>query len=372
MRWPSGASTLPGADGPKYKNSPETLIYTKSKVLYGLNWSKQDIVTAGEAVVCEGYTDVIGLAKVLRLAVATCGPLHRGPRAHPGSGSPTRSCWPSTPTPPAKRRLSGVYEWERRHDLQKVAEMPTGWTRPDLATQDPERLRKSIAGAAPLMEFRVGRCWPALTCPVPGPRSGSGTGGSRHQRASERPGSRPVPDAGRGPLPSGCRVARFACAGAWRAAARGARQRRPPDRDTPETTALALLVHRPAEVRDGLHQEGCSPTRWTRRPTERSVLRVPARGAGDGRSEAADLIQRLAVDETEAEAEDVLQRLVGRRPGGRSGDWRRWRATRTSSWTSATVVAAGRADAGRTAERGHLASRQNRLQGGSHPLRESA
>ena len=46
---------------PKYKNTPATPIYDKSRVLYGLNWAKGTIVERGRVVVCEGYTDVIGL-----------------------------------------------------------------------------------------------------------------------------------------------------------------------------------------------------------------------------------------------------------------------------------------------------------------------
>ena len=69
-----GGRVLPGGDGPKYKNSPETPIYAKSKMLYGLNWAKGDIVEADEVIVCEGYTDVIGFARAgMRRAVATCG-----------------------------------------------------------------------------------------------------------------------------------------------------------------------------------------------------------------------------------------------------------------------------------------------------------
>ena len=41
-----GGRTL-GDDGPKYKNSPETPIYQKSRLLYGLNWAKAEIVARG-------------------------------------------------------------------------------------------------------------------------------------------------------------------------------------------------------------------------------------------------------------------------------------------------------------------------------------
>ena len=79
-----GGRILPGSTDPaKYKNSPETPIYTKSKTLYGLNWAKADIVAADQAIVCEGYTDVIGFH---RAGAAACrrhvrDGVHRGARA---------------------------------------------------------------------------------------------------------------------------------------------------------------------------------------------------------------------------------------------------------------------------------------------------
>ena len=70
-----GGRILPGSTDPaKYKNSPETEIYRKSRVLYGLSWAKSDIVKADRVVVCEGYTDVIGFHQAgVPIAVATCG-----------------------------------------------------------------------------------------------------------------------------------------------------------------------------------------------------------------------------------------------------------------------------------------------------------
>jgi len=46
---------------PKYLNSPDTPIYTKGKLLYGLNFSKDALRETGEAVLVEGYTDYIAL-----------------------------------------------------------------------------------------------------------------------------------------------------------------------------------------------------------------------------------------------------------------------------------------------------------------------
>ncbi len=68
-----GARLLDG-DGPKYLNTPETPIYHKSQLLYGLDMAKSEIVRSAEAVVVEGYTDVIAFHLAGRpVAVATCG-----------------------------------------------------------------------------------------------------------------------------------------------------------------------------------------------------------------------------------------------------------------------------------------------------------
>ncbi|WP_031507361.1 DNA primase [Streptomyces megasporus] len=61
-------------NGPKYLNTPETAIYRKSQVLYGIDLAKREIAKTGRAVVVEGYTDVMAchLAGVTD-AIATCG-----------------------------------------------------------------------------------------------------------------------------------------------------------------------------------------------------------------------------------------------------------------------------------------------------------
>ena len=62
------------ATPPKYINSPETEIYRKHEVLYGLAWARAEIQRRGAALVVEGYMDVLGLHLAgVRHAVATCG-----------------------------------------------------------------------------------------------------------------------------------------------------------------------------------------------------------------------------------------------------------------------------------------------------------
>ncbi|RFU20650.1 DNA primase [Geodermatophilus marinus] len=70
-----GARKLAEDDpGPKYLNTPETPLYKKSTVLYGIDRAKRDIARRRQAVVVEGYTDVMAchLAGVTT-AVASCG-----------------------------------------------------------------------------------------------------------------------------------------------------------------------------------------------------------------------------------------------------------------------------------------------------------
>ncbi|MFF2325836.1 MULTISPECIES: DNA primase [unclassified Streptomyces] len=70
-----GARKLRDDDnGPKYLNTPETAIYKKSQVLYGIDLAKKDIAKASRAVVVEGYTDVMACHLAgITTAIATCG-----------------------------------------------------------------------------------------------------------------------------------------------------------------------------------------------------------------------------------------------------------------------------------------------------------
>ncbi len=58
----------------KYLNTPETAIYKKSQVLYGIDLARRDIARSMQAVVVEGYTDVMAChLSGVPTAVATCG-----------------------------------------------------------------------------------------------------------------------------------------------------------------------------------------------------------------------------------------------------------------------------------------------------------
>ncbi|QLY33272.1 DNA primase [Nocardia huaxiensis] len=58
----------------KYINTPETVLYKKSQVLFGLDHAKRDIAKGHQAVVVEGYTDVMAMhLSGVKTAVASCG-----------------------------------------------------------------------------------------------------------------------------------------------------------------------------------------------------------------------------------------------------------------------------------------------------------
>lgn len=69
-----GGRSLRAEDTPKYLNSPETPIYTKSRVLYGLTQATDAIRREGAVIVVEGYADVLSLHQAgVAHVVATCG-----------------------------------------------------------------------------------------------------------------------------------------------------------------------------------------------------------------------------------------------------------------------------------------------------------
>ncbi len=154
-----GGRQLPGGDPPKYKNSAEGPLYSKSRVLYGLNWAKADVVNSREVVVCEGYTDVIGLAKAgVARAVATCGTALAEQHFHTLKNFASRVVLAFDADPAGQAAAERLYQWEQRYELDlAVAELPGGLDPGDLSRRDPEALRKAIAGAKPFLAFRLDR-----------------------------------------------------------------------------------------------------------------------------------------------------------------------------------------------------------------------
>ena len=145
--------------GPKYKNSAETPIYHKSRLLYGLNWAKGEIVARGEVVLCEGYTDVMAfhLGGVPQ-AVATCGTALADDHFAILKNLARKITLAYDADAAGQAAADRCYAWEQRYEVQfQVADLPAGRDPADVWNDDPEALAGAVARAAPFLEFRVDR-----------------------------------------------------------------------------------------------------------------------------------------------------------------------------------------------------------------------
>lgn len=69
-----GGRTIDADGQPKYLNSPETPLYQKNRIFYGLNTAREGIRDRGYALVVEGYMDLLMLYQAgIQNAIATCG-----------------------------------------------------------------------------------------------------------------------------------------------------------------------------------------------------------------------------------------------------------------------------------------------------------
>jgi len=156
-----GGRKLEG-EGPKYLNSPETSLYQKARLLYGLNLAKSDIARRGYALVVEGYTDVIALHQAgMPTAVATCGTA----LGEDHFDLLRRFCDRVILAFDADQAGAGAAM--RADDLQlpsdlsldlRVAVMPDGRDPADVVQAgEVELLRKAIDDSEPVMMFRIAR-----------------------------------------------------------------------------------------------------------------------------------------------------------------------------------------------------------------------
>ncbi len=155
-----GGRKLPDGEGPKYKNTSDGAeIYSKSQILYGLNWAKEEAGRIDELVVCEGYTDVIGCHEAgISRAVATCGTALTKEHVRKMSRFAKKVVLAFDADNAGQSAAEKVYEWESEFDvLFKVADLPEGQDPGDLAFSNPDDLKQIIDTAKPHMQFRVDR-----------------------------------------------------------------------------------------------------------------------------------------------------------------------------------------------------------------------
>ena len=331
-----GGRILPGKEGAKYKNSVDSAIYSKSRLLYGLNWAKADVVRAEEVIVCEGYTDVIGFAKAgVPRAVATCGTALTEEHVKVLRSFARRLVLAFDADAAGQNAAERVYAWERQYDLDvAVAALPPGVDPADLAQTDPAALGMSITEAKPFLKFRLDRV--LASAPLDTPEQRARAAEAAMAVVQEHP-SDLVRDQYLLEVAARCRVdennlrgRRFAPpvtpeprrrrdAGDDEPPPRGTIVRpdrpRPPRavRDTAETEALRLMVWRRDDIApwldEALFRDPSASAAYVALDSTSSVVDAIA-SAGADDPDATDLLQRLAVEETEAEPGDVLTRLV--------------------------------------------------------------
>ena len=322
-----GGRILPGADGPKYKNSAESRVYAKSRTLYGLNWVKSEIVAADEAIVCEGYTDVIGFAAAdVPRAVATCGTALTEDHLRVLRSFARRVVLAFDADAAGQSAAERIYEWERALDLDvAVAALPVGMDPGDLAREDPAALRRAVEEARPFLAFRVDRVLGGADLATAEGRARAAEGAmavvAEHPNALVRDqylldiasrtrtdperlragvDARPTDRRARGDRPAP-------------AAARDDEVVQAPARLPvgPEVEALRLLVAQPDAIagwlREALFDDGRCLAAYRALQASGGDVRAAVDATDPG---AAELLRRVAAEDTEADAVDVVHRLL--------------------------------------------------------------
>ncbi|GAA2063479.1 MULTISPECIES: DNA primase [Leifsonia] len=152
--------------GPKYLNTPETPVYKKAQVLYGLDLAKRDISRQDQVVVVEGYTDVMACHLAgITTAVATCGTsfgvdhIKVIRRVMGDDNSQGSVIFTFDPDAAGQKAASRAFGEEQRFSAQTyVAVGPDGLDPCDLRlAQGDVAVRRMIDARKPMFEFMIRR-----------------------------------------------------------------------------------------------------------------------------------------------------------------------------------------------------------------------
>ena len=151
-------------EGPKYLNTPETPVYHKSGVLYGLDLARKDIVKKREVIVVEGYTDVMACHLAgHQTAVATCGTafgedhIRLINRLLGQSSDPASVIFTFDPDAAGQKAALRVYgDSSKFNALTFVAAGPEGLDPADLRKERGDgAISEMLEGKKPLFEFVI-------------------------------------------------------------------------------------------------------------------------------------------------------------------------------------------------------------------------
>jgi DNA primase len=327
-----GGRVLPGSTDPaKYKNSPETPIYAKSKTLYGLNWAKAEIAATNEVVVCEGYTDVIGFHRVgVTRAVATCGTAFTEDHVRLLKRYANRVVLAFDADAAGLGAAERFYAWEHQYQVQvSVARLPGGADPGELAQRDPDALRAAVVDAVPFLAFRLDRVMTGRPARTPEDRA------RLAERAMEVVNEHPDPNvrklyAGQIASEVGLPVhdlVRLAEQGIRRPTITVAPARRPAMRENGEFVAIAILAQEWESIAEWLVED-----LFADETHRRAFLALGATGGNlhaaiaQADPDAREVLERAAVADLDVdpsvEARNLIAAAVRRelRQGSRTGD----------------------------------------------------
>src|SRR3954471_9769388 len=156
-------------DGPKYKNTAETALYHKSRLLYGLNWAKAEIGARDEVVICEGYTDVMGFALAgVPNSVATCGTSLADEHVQILKAFTRHVVLAYDAAAAGRNAAENWYQREQRFNIEvKVAALPPGKDPGDLWREDPTALVKAVESASRFAQFKLDRVFAGADLATP-------------------------------------------------------------------------------------------------------------------------------------------------------------------------------------------------------------
>lgn len=145
-------------EGPKYLNSPQSPVFDKSAILYGLNFARDEIRRRKKAVVMEGYTDVIAAHQAgIKNAVASLGTAltEEQSRLLRYQADTVVTAYDSDSAGEAAT-WRGLTILQSTGCLVQIAEMPQG-SDPDsyIREHGAEAFNKLIEEASPLIEYRL-------------------------------------------------------------------------------------------------------------------------------------------------------------------------------------------------------------------------
>ncbi|NLE45267.1 MAG: DNA primase [Chloroflexi bacterium] len=171
-----GARTLDPAGQPKYINSPQTRLFDKSRLLYGLDAARRDIRRQDQAVIVEGYMDVMqahqaGFTNVVaqmgtaltesqlqqlqqytRRLVLALDPDTAGVQATLRGVQVAHETLSKDVQPVFDPR--GLVGYAERMDAQiKILQLPGGKDPDDLIREQPERWQELVRTARPVVQF---------------------------------------------------------------------------------------------------------------------------------------------------------------------------------------------------------------------------